>query len=119
MRGHRRIGRIAASRIAAAPLAGLAARHRRRALVLAAAGALLAAVAGAQSAPAASGGGGATSSADPSLYVVVGEAAPLAAYGGGIVGLAPTDPTVTGARRLNPSSAAGRAYLSFLAGQRR
>ncbi len=53
-------------------------------------------------------------SADPSLHIVLLEAPPLAAYRGGIAGLAATDPTVTGARRLDARSAASRAYLAHL-----
>lgn len=47
-------------------------------------------------------------------YVVLLTDAPLAAYQGGVAGLAPTDPTVTGARRLDAESAASRAYLAHL-----
>jgi len=50
-------------------------------------------------------------------YIVVLADAPLAAYGGGVAGLAPTDPLVTGADRLDASSAESRAYLAYLATQ--
>jgi subtilisin family serine protease len=56
-------------------------------------------------------------SADPSLHIVLLDAPPLAAYRGGIAGLAATDPTVTGARRLDARSAASRAYLAHLRSQ--
>jgi subtilisin family serine protease len=50
-------------------------------------------------------------------YIVLFADPPLAAYGGGIDGLAPTDPEVTGAARLDPASAASQAYLGYLAAQ--
>ena len=50
-------------------------------------------------------------------YTVLVADPPLAAYQGGIGGLAPTDPTVTGATRLDADSAASRAYLAYLAGR--
>jgi len=55
--------------------------------------------------------------ADKATYIVVGTAPPLAAYRGGVVGLAPTDPAVTGAGRLDAGSAASRAYLDHLSQQ--
>jgi subtilisin family serine protease len=56
----------------------------------------------------------ASASSDRPLHVVLlGEPA-LAVYGGGIEGLAPTSPEVTGAARLDPESAAARAYRQFL-----
>ena len=79
-------------------------RRLRRAIVLAAALAVTAVAAGAQAA----------TNTERSMHIVLGDAPPLAAYGGGIAGLAPTDPTVSGARRLNASSLPSRAYLSFL-----
>jgi subtilisin family serine protease len=50
-------------------------------------------------------------------YTVLGAAPPLAAYQGGINGLAPTDPTVTGATGLDANSPASQAYLAYLEGQ--
>jgi subtilisin family serine protease len=58
-----------------------------------------------------------TASDEPSVHIVLLDGAPLAAYGGGVAGLAPTDPTVTGARRLDSRSAASRAYLAYLSAQ--
>jgi subtilisin family serine protease len=58
--------------------------------------------------------GGAVSAPERELYVVVLDDPPLAAYEGGIAGLAPTDPEVTGDSRLDADSAASRAYLSYL-----
>jgi subtilisin family serine protease len=52
-------------------------------------------------------------------YIVLLDAPPLAAYRGGIAGLAPTSPAATGARRLDVDSAASRAYLAYLAQQQR
>ncbi|HHB90148.1 MAG TPA: DUF11 domain-containing protein [Anaerolineae bacterium] len=43
----------------------------------------------------------------------------LAAYRGGIPGLAPTSPRVTGAAKLDVNSPASQAYLDFLAQQRK
>jgi subtilisin family serine protease len=40
--------------------------------------------------------------------------ASLASYRGGVAGLAATSPKVTGARKLDPSTAASRDYLSYL-----
>ena len=51
---------------------------------------------------------------EEATYIVVGQAPPLAAYRGGVAGLAPTDPTLTGLRRLDANSAASRAYLDYL-----
>ena len=48
-------------------------------------------------------------------YIVMLADAPLAAYGGGVAGLTATDPTVTGAGRLDADTAASRAYLAYLA----
>jgi subtilisin family serine protease len=55
-----------------------------------------------------------TASDEASVHIVLLDGAPLAAYGGGVAGLAPTDPSVTGARRLDARSAASRAYLAHL-----
>jgi subtilisin family serine protease len=60
---------------------------------------------------------GAPSAPDRSLYVVLLDDPPLAAYEGGIAGLAATDPEVTGAARLDADSAASRAYLEYLSAQ--
>jgi subtilisin family serine protease len=51
-----------------------------------------------------------------SLYIVQLSDPPLAAYEGGLEGLAPTDPEATGEARLDTESAASRAYLRYLAG---
>ena len=48
-------------------------------------------------------------------YIVLLEDAPLVEYGGGIAGLAATDPSVTDAPRLDATTAASRAYLAYLA----
>ncbi len=42
---------------------------------------------------------------------------PLATYQGGINNLAPTDPRVTGAKRLDVTTNASRAYLNYLKGK--
>ncbi len=49
------------------------------------------------------------------LYIVRMAEPSLAAYEGGIAGLAPTSPRATGSRRLDVNTPASRAYLSFLA----
>lgn len=54
----------------------------------------------------------------PAEYAVIMKDAPLALYRGGVAGLSPTNPAALGAARLDPSSAASRAYLSYLSGQR-
>jgi subtilisin family serine protease len=54
---------------------------------------------------------------DTGRYIVLLKDAPLAAYNGGVHGLAATNPEVTGARRLNAGSAASQAYLHYLAGR--
>ncbi|MGE5601686.1 MAG: S8 family serine peptidase, partial [Nitrososphaerales archaeon] len=46
--------------------------------------------------------------------VVKLEGASLASYSGGVPGLAPTNPAVTGETGLNPSSARSQAYLRYL-----
>jgi hypothetical protein len=51
-------------------------------------------------------------------WVVLFDDPPLAAYGGGIDELAPTNPEVTGAARLDVDSAASQAYLEYLATRR-
>lgn len=43
---------------------------------------------------------------------------PLALYRGGIPGIAPTNPRVTGEDRLNPTSSTSQAYLDYLQGVR-
>jgi len=48
-------------------------------------------------------------------YIVQLDEPPLALYGGGVAGLAPTMPAKLGATRLNPSSPASVAYLNHLA----
>ena len=48
-------------------------------------------------------------------YIVQLAEPPLALYGGGIAGLAPTMPAERGATRLNPASPASVAYLGHLA----
>lgn len=50
-------------------------------------------------------------------YFVLLPDSPLAAYGGGIAGLAATDPSVTGQARLNAKSAASQAYVAYLGQQ--
>jgi subtilisin family serine protease len=47
-------------------------------------------------------------------YIVQLADAPLATYRGGVAGLAATSPAVTGAVKLDPESAASKAYLSYL-----
>jgi subtilisin family serine protease len=47
-------------------------------------------------------------------YIVQLSDSPLASYGGGIAGLAPTKPSALGAVKLDPSSAASKAYLAYL-----
>jgi subtilisin family serine protease len=47
-------------------------------------------------------------------YIVTLHDQPLATYTGGVAGLAPTAPHVTGADRLDPDTPASRAYLAFL-----
>jgi subtilisin family serine protease len=47
-------------------------------------------------------------------YIVQLAEPPLALYGGGITGLAPTMPATLGTKRLNPSSPASVAYLNHL-----
>src|SRR3954471_11733734 len=47
-------------------------------------------------------------------YVIQLSDSPLASYRGGIPGLAATNPAKLGATKLDPTSAASRAYLSYL-----
>lgn len=54
----------------------------------------------------------------PTEYVVLMEDAPLALYRGSIIGLDATNPEARGESRLDPSSAASQAYLSYLDAQR-
>lgn len=51
----------------------------------------------------------------PATYLVRLADPPLASYRGGIPGLAPTSPAVTGARKLNVKSPASLAYRQYLA----
>ena len=48
------------------------------------------------------------------IFVIRLDAEPLATYRGGVVGLAPTSPEVTGAPRLDTSTAESRAYADYL-----
>lgn len=50
-------------------------------------------------------------------YIVQLTDPPLASYRGGNAGLAPTNPATLGATRLDPKSAASKAYLDYLAGK--
>ena len=50
-------------------------------------------------------------------YIVQLTDPPLASYRGGVAGLAPTNPSTLGAVRLDPKSAASKAYLDYLAGK--
>ena len=56
----------------------------------------------------------AVESSDSGRYIVLLADSPLAAYGGGVGDLAATDPTVTGAARLDADSTTSRAYLGYL-----
>jgi subtilisin family serine protease len=51
--------------------------------------------------------------------IVKFDAQPLATYAGGVAGLAPTSPAVTGAARLDVNEPRSRDYLQYLAGVRR
>jgi uncharacterized repeat protein (TIGR01451 family) len=55
---------------------------------------------------------------DKVSVIVQLEDAPLASYGGTVMGLAPTSPRVTGARTLDVRSAASQSYLAHLAQKR-
>jgi len=50
----------------------------------------------------------------PDVYIVVFQSPPLATYQGGVPGLDPTNPEALGETMLDPASAAGQAYLSYL-----
>ena len=52
------------------------------------------------------------------LYIVELADAPLATYRGGVEGLAPTSPAVTGETKLNAKSSASESYMAYLADQR-
>ena len=56
-----------------------------------------------------------TSASKLTSVIVKLQGASLAAYAGGIQGLAPTSPSVTGEAQLNVESAASKAYLAHLA----
>lgn len=60
---------------------------------------------------------GVANSTGTQLYIVRLSAAPLTTYAGGVPGLAPTNPAVTGARSLDLNSPASRAYLTYLKAQ--
>src|SRR3954469_12687748 len=47
-------------------------------------------------------------------YIIQLSDSPLASYRGGVPGLAPTNPAAVGAVKLDPASAASRAYLDYL-----
>jgi subtilisin family serine protease len=51
------------------------------------------------------------------IYIVRLNDASLASYQGGIPGLRATSPEATGARQLDPSTAASQAYLDYLSGK--
>ncbi len=50
-------------------------------------------------------------------YIVQLTDPPLASYRGGIAGLAATNPAATGVVKLDPTSAASKAYVEYLAGK--
>jgi subtilisin family serine protease len=50
-------------------------------------------------------------------YIVQLSDPPLASYRGGIAGLAATNPATLGVRKLDPTSAASKAYLTYLSQQ--
>lgn len=54
----------------------------------------------------------------PGIYLVRLADTPLSSYRGGVSGLAPTSPAVTGERGLNINSPAAIAYIHYLAGKR-
>ena len=58
---------------------------------------------------------GAAAGAD--RYIVKLTDAPLASYRGGVPGLAATNPAATGKVKLDPTSAASKGYVEFLAGK--
>jgi subtilisin family serine protease len=53
------------------------------------------------------------------LYIIRLADPPLANYRGGISGLAPTSPSVTGERKLDTRTPASRAYLAYLEGKQK
>lgn len=53
----------------------------------------------------------------PEQYIVQLSDPPLSSYRGGIAGLAPTNPEALGQRKLDPTSAASKAYLTYLSQQ--
>lgn len=55
---------------------------------------------------------------EPQTYIIQLSDAPLAAYRGGLRDLVATSPEVTGARKLDVTSSASRAYQAFLAEKR-
>src|SRR5689334_16121738 len=57
-------------------------------------------------------------SSSPAMYIVRLQGEPLASYTGGIPNLAATSPLVTGAPKLQVSSAASQSYRSYLGQQR-
>jgi subtilisin family serine protease len=79
-------------------------RLYRLAVLLAATAALVPLVAGSQAA----------ATTGPGRYIIQLSDPPLASYRGGITGLAPTNPATLGAVKLDPASAASKAYLSYL-----
>src|SRR6185369_1783628 len=60
---------------------------------------------------------GAMPASDTGRYFVLLSASPLAAYEGGVAGLAATSPAAIGQTRLNANSAASQAYLAYLGQQ--
>lgn len=55
---------------------------------------------------------------EPAIYIVQLTGAPLATYSGNVADLAATSPRATGARKLDSSAEASRAYLTYLDSQR-
>jgi subtilisin family serine protease len=60
-------------------------------------------------------GSDATASTPLQRYIIQLSNPPLASYRGGVPGLAATNPAALGQAKLDPSSAASRAYLGYLA----
>ena len=52
--------------------------------------------------------------ASEGIFLIRLDAEPLATYQGGVVGLEPTSPTVTGAAKLDTATAESRAYVDYL-----